>query len=87
MLSNCASHGSRSLRDASPIVCAIHSGLGGGLGPGAGYGGRGAPARAYDEYFKAYSMAMLNNGRERANVSYGGKSASTSAIGVIANNL
>ena len=48
-----------------------NSGLGGGLG--AGYG-RGAPPRAYDEYFKAYSMAMLH-GRERANVSYGGKSA------------
>lgn len=40
--------------------------------PGGG-AGRGAPARTYNEYFKAYSMAMLNNGRERANVSYGGK--------------
>lgn len=29
--------------------------------------------RAYDEYLKAYSMAMLP-GKERANVSYGGKS-------------
>ena len=29
--------------------------------------------RAYDEYLKAYSMAMLP-GRERENVSYGGKS-------------
>ena len=32
------------------------------------------PARAYDEYLKAYSVAMLP-GRERENVSYGGKSA------------
>lgn len=31
------------------------------------------PARAYDEYLKAYSVAMLP-GRERENVSYGGKS-------------
>ena len=31
-----------------------------------------APPRAYDEYFKAYSMAMLP-GKERLNVSYGGK--------------
>lgn len=30
------------------------------------------PPRAYDEYFKAYSMAMLP-GKERLNVSYGGK--------------
>ncbi|KAF9246176.1 UFD1-domain-containing protein [Melanogaster broomeanus] len=30
------------------------------------------PARAYDEYLKAYSVAMLP-GRERENVSYGGK--------------
>ncbi|PWN52377.1 UFD1-domain-containing protein [Violaceomyces palustris] len=30
------------------------------------------PPRAYDEFFKAYSMAMLP-GRERLNVSYGGK--------------
>lgn len=29
--------------------------------------------RAYDEYLKAYSMAMLP-GRERENVSFGGKS-------------
>jgi ubiquitin fusion degradation protein 1 len=32
------------------------------------------PARAYDEYLKAYSVAMLP-GRERENLSYGGKSA------------
>lgn len=39
--------------------------------------------RAYDEYLKAYSMAMLP-GKERANVSYGGKSTymNTSACGV-----
>ncbi|KAG8933294.1 ubiquitin fusion degradation protein [Tulasnella sp. 418] len=30
------------------------------------------PPRAYDEYFKAYSVAMLP-GRERTNLSYGGK--------------
>jgi len=34
---------------------------------------RRANARSYDEYLKAYSMAMLP-GRERENVSYGGKS-------------
>jgi ubiquitin fusion degradation protein 1 len=33
------------------------------------------PARAYDEYLKAYSVAMLP-GRERENLSYGGKSMS-----------
>jgi len=32
-----------------------------------------APARSYDEYLKAYSVAMLP-GRERENLSYGGKS-------------
>jgi hypothetical protein len=42
--------------------------FGGMLGPGARRG-----RRAYDEYLKAYSMAILP-GRERANVSYGGKS-------------
>ena len=30
--------------------------------------------RSYDDYFKAYSVAMLP-GKERDNVSYGGKSA------------
>lgn len=30
--------------------------------------------REYDDYFKAYSVAMLP-GKERDNVSYGGKSA------------
>ncbi|PSR94118.1 hypothetical protein PHLCEN_2v4546 [Hermanssonia centrifuga] len=43
----------------------------------AGFGGipqhtRRPDARAYDDYFKAYSMAMLP-GKERENVSYGGK--------------
>jgi hypothetical protein len=33
---------------------------------------RRANPRSYDEYMKAYSMAMLP-GRERENVSYGGK--------------
>ncbi|KAF9535251.1 ubiquitin fusion degradation protein UFD1-domain-containing protein [Crepidotus variabilis] len=36
-----------------------------------GYGPRRANPQAYDEYLKAYSMAMLP--RERENVSYGGK--------------
>lgn len=40
-----------------------------GLGPHLGR----PPPRAYDEYLKAYSVAMLP-GRERENVSYGGKS-------------
>lgn len=31
------------------------------------------PPRMYDEYFTAYSVAMLP-GKERENVSYGGKS-------------
>ena len=44
-----------------------------------GHGLRPPPARAYDEYFRAYSVAMLP-GRERENVSYGGKS--TSAVSV-----
>ncbi|THH12517.1 hypothetical protein EW146_g7624 [Bondarzewia mesenterica] len=44
-------------------------------GFGGGYGPRGMGRlnpRSYDEYLKAYSMAMLP-GRERENVSYGGK--------------
>lgn len=41
--------------------------FGGMMGPGARRG-----RRAYDEYLKAYSMAMMP-GKERANVSYGGK--------------
>lgn len=32
-----------------------------------------APPKAYNEYLKAYSVAMMP-GKERANVSYGGKS-------------
>ncbi|KAF5330880.1 hypothetical protein D9619_005453 [Psilocybe cf. subviscida] len=43
----------------------------GGLPPGFP-GARRANPRSYDEYLKAYSMAMLP-GRERENVSYGGK--------------
>ncbi|KIO26260.1 hypothetical protein M407DRAFT_243812 [Tulasnella calospora MUT 4182] len=49
--------------------------LGGlGLGGGPGWGGpsRRANPRQYDEYFKAYSVAMMPN-KERANLSYGGK--------------
>lgn len=42
------------------------------------------PPRAYDEYLKAYSMAMLP-GRERANVSYGGKGEHLDkAVGMLA---
>ncbi|KAJ7430727.1 ubiquitin fusion degradation protein UFD1-domain-containing protein [Mycena galericulata] len=40
----------------------------GGYGPHMGH----APPRAYDEYLKAYSVAMLP-GKERLNLSYGGK--------------
>ncbi|KAG6866997.1 hypothetical protein C0991_003913 [Blastosporella zonata] len=43
----------------------------GGFPSGFGRHGR-PPARSYDEYLKAYSVAMLP-GRERENVSYGGK--------------
>lgn len=32
-----------------------------------------APPQAYEDYFRAYSMAMMP-GRERTEVSYGGKS-------------
>ena len=42
-----------------------------GFGPGHGQGPRTNP-RAYDEYLKAYSVAMMP-GRQRENVSYGGK--------------
>ncbi|KAH9833077.1 UFD1-domain-containing protein [Rhodofomes roseus] len=45
--------------------------LAGGFGP-IGHGLRPPPARSYDEYYRAYSVAMLP-GRERENVSYGGK--------------
>ncbi|GJJ12602.1 hypothetical protein Clacol_006845 [Clathrus columnatus] len=40
---------------------------------GHGFPGR-PPARAYDEYLKAYSVAMLPR-KERTNVSYGGKTS------------
>ncbi|KAH9981051.1 ubiquitin fusion degradation protein UFD1-domain-containing protein [Lactifluus volemus] len=44
-----------------------------GLGGNFGFpGGRGANPSSYDEYLKAYSVAMLP-GRERENLSYGGK--------------
>jgi len=45
------------------------------------YGHRFGPSspRAYDEYLKAYSVAMLP-GRERENLSYGGKSARRSFV-------
>ncbi|KAF8485621.1 ubiquitin fusion degradation protein I [Gautieria morchelliformis] len=48
---------------------ALFAQLAAGMGGGQGYH---APPRAYDEYLKAYSVAMLP-GRERANVSFGGK--------------
>ncbi|KAG5647245.1 hypothetical protein DXG03_000780 [Asterophora parasitica] len=51
----------------------ILSHLQGGFGAGFGAPRTGRPsARSYDEYLKAYSVAMLP-GRERENVSYGGK--------------
>lgn len=50
-------------------------GFGGPLGPRVGR----PPARSYDEYLKAYSVAMLP-GRERENLSYGGKSMSGSRL-------
>jgi len=43
-----------------------------GLGGGAAHRIGRPPPRSYDEYLKAYSVAMLP-GRERENVSYGGK--------------
>lgn len=43
-------------------------GFAGGMGPRMP-----RPANLYDTYFKAYSVAMLP-GKERENVSYGGKS-------------
>ncbi|PCH37828.1 UFD1-domain-containing protein [Wolfiporia cocos MD-104 SS10] len=43
-----------------------------GFGAGIGHHIRGRPASSYDDYFKAYSVAMLP-GKERENVSYGGK--------------
>lgn len=50
-------------------------GFGGGIGPRATR----PSADAYDEYFKAYSVAMLP-GNQRDNVSYGGKSKSCNSI-------
>jgi hypothetical protein len=51
------------------ILTWFRRGFGGGFGHRLGR----APPRAYDEYLKAYSVAMLP-GRERENLSYGGKS-------------
>jgi len=53
------------------LFAQLAKGFGGQLGPRLGR----APARAYDEYLKAYSVAMLP-GKERENLSYGGKSTS-----------
>lgn len=50
-------------------------GYGGGYGGFGGFGGYGMPAQpsAYDEYFKAYSVAVMG-GNERPELMYGGKS-------------
>ena len=50
-------------------------GLGGAYGGYGGFGGYGMPAQpsAYDEYFKAYSVAVMG-GNERPELMYGGKS-------------
>ncbi|KAL7424565.1 ubiquitin fusion degradation protein [Cryptotrichosporon argae] len=40
---------------------------------GAGAFARAPPSRAYDEYFKAYSVATLQHGHDRPEVMYGGK--------------
>ncbi|KAG9010103.1 ubiquitin fusion degradation protein [Tulasnella sp. JGI-2019a] len=58
-------------RGAGPSAMLANLMGGGGMG-WAGQPVARAPPRAYDEYFKAYSVAMLP-GRERANLSYGGK--------------
>ncbi|KAG8217841.1 UFD1-domain-containing protein [Butyriboletus roseoflavus] len=50
------------------LFAQLAQGFGGPLGPRIGR----PPARSYDEYLKAYSVAMLP-GRERENLSYGGK--------------
>ncbi|KAH9952125.1 UFD1-domain-containing protein [Amylocystis lapponica] len=50
------------------LFAQLAQGLGGGLGNRFGR----PPARAYDEYLKAYSVAMLP-GKVRENLSYGGK--------------
>ncbi|KAH7889420.1 UFD1-domain-containing protein [Phlebopus sp. FC_14] len=50
------------------LFAQLAQGFGGPLGPRLGR----PPARSYDEYLKAYSVAMLP-GRERENLSYGGK--------------
>ncbi|WOO82114.1 Ubiquitin fusion degradation protein 1 [Vanrija pseudolonga] len=40
---------------------------------GAGRFARASPARAYDEYFKAFSVATMTHGHERPQLMYGGK--------------
>jgi ubiquitin fusion degradation protein 1 len=55
-------------------------GFGAGFPPGPA---RHIHPRAYDDYFKAYSVAMLP-GKQRDNVSYGGKSTWTAVICAIA---
>ncbi len=56
------------------ILSNLAAQLGGGWAGPAGNGSSPNP-RAYDEYMKAYSVAMLP-GKQRDYVSYGGKSAS-----------
>ncbi|KDQ17967.1 hypothetical protein BOTBODRAFT_171661 [Botryobasidium botryosum FD-172 SS1] len=58
---------------AGGYFASMMAGLGG-SSQGAGWAGPrfGPSARTYDEYFKAYSVAMLP-GRQRDNLSYGGK--------------
>ncbi|KAF8136734.1 UFD1-domain-containing protein [Boletus edulis] len=54
--------------DPAGLFAQLAQGFGGPLGPRIGR----PPPRAYDEYMKAYSVAMLP-GKERENLSYGGK--------------
>lgn len=62
---------------AGGYLASMMAGLGGPSQGGAGWGGGrfGPNSRTYDEYFKAYSVAMLP-GRQRDNLTYGGKSTS-----------
>lgn len=46
------------------------------MGAGIGPNMHRRPPEAYNEYMKAYSVAMLP-GKERVNLSYGGKSTSS----------
>ena len=54
-------------------VCALQPSLFSCRGFPGGYGPQRRNPRSYDEYMKAYSVAMLP-GKERTNLSYGGKS-------------